>query len=500
MGDAPQHVVGRAEEFGIIGGLLARSGQGEANAIIVSGDPGVGKTALVTRSCADRDGMSTVLFGACLPLTSMSIPFLALRSALRGLTEAGQVISDASGGEPELPLRFDAWLDQRCAEKPVILLVDDLQWADRSTLDALMYVIAGPADRPLAVVATLRSGDVGSGHPLQRWLADIRRSPRITELVLGPLDRAGTETQVESLLGGVPHQSLVDDVFRRTHGNPYFTRLMVEGLPGDARSAPHAFPADLRSAVLQSWFQLSPSTRRVAEILAVGGRAMYAVELAEVIGDSADLVTIRLREAVASGTVGIDESGAYWFHHPLNAEMLEAELFDGDRRELHRRFADMIERHELERRFTDAADPGTSLAPSTVSSAVAIADHRYLAGQERDAFDWALLAADAAGLPERVRLLLRAAEISRSVSESAVSLESVLWRLRTAAADAGLFEEELRAVEQLLEISDSSTIPLVVAELMVRRSSLRFTTGREFNQLEEMTEAVRLAEIGRAHV
>ena len=98
--------------------------------------------------------------------------------------------------------RFDAWLDRRCAERPVVLVIDDLQWADRSTLDAIMYVIAGPSSRRLAVVATLRSGEVGLGHPLQRWLADVRRLPRTTELALGPLDRAGTAAQLELLLGG----------------------------------------------------------------------------------------------------------------------------------------------------------------------------------------------------------------------------------------------------------------------------------------------------------
>ena len=76
-----------------------------------------------------------------------------------------------------------------------MLIVDDVQWADRSTLDALMYVIAGPARRRLTVVTTLRAGEVGLGHPLQRWLADIRRLPRTAELLLGPLDRAATASR-----------------------------------------------------------------------------------------------------------------------------------------------------------------------------------------------------------------------------------------------------------------------------------------------------------------
>ena len=88
-----------------------------------------------------------------------------------------------------MAVRFDAWLDRRCEVEPVVLVIDDVQWADRSTLDALMYVMAGPAQRRLAVIVTLRAGEVGLGHPLRRWLADIRRLPRTSELELLPLDR-----------------------------------------------------------------------------------------------------------------------------------------------------------------------------------------------------------------------------------------------------------------------------------------------------------------------
>lgn len=278
-------VVGRADELAVVGDLLDASASGEAQTLLVAGDAGVGKTALVTRACADRAASMTVLSGTCLPLTSMSIPFLPIRSALRAVVGSAGDVPDVTAEKGDFVLGFDTWLEQRCAERPAVLVIDDLQWADRSTLDAVMYVIAGPSSRRLAVVATLRSGEVGVGHPLQRWLADVRRLPRTTELALGPLDRAGTAAQLELLLGGSPHQSLVDDVYHHARGNPYFTRLMVAGLSAEARSAPEAVPVDLRSAVLRSWSTLSPATRRLATVLAVGGRPMHADELAEVVGE-----------------------------------------------------------------------------------------------------------------------------------------------------------------------------------------------------------------------
>jgi len=484
-------VVGRADELAVIGGILGDSAAGEAQTVVIAGDPGVGKTALVARACADREGSSTVLSGTCLPLASMSIPFLPIRSALRAVAEAGEDFPEVTAKEGEFVLGFDAWLDRRCAERPVVLVIDDLQWADRSTLDAIMYVIAGPSSRRLAVVATLRSGEIGLGHPLQRWLADIRRLPRTTELALGPLDRAGTAAQLELLFGGSPHQSLVDDVYRHARGNPYFTRLMVAGLSAESRAAPDAFPGDLRSAVLQSWFRSSSVTRRLATVLAVGGRPTNADELAEVVGEDPGRVLVRLQAAVDSGTlVAVVDDGAFWFHHPLNAEALEAELIEADRRDLHSRFADTIERRSPQHAATDAA--------GAAAVAVAIADHRAAARQTRQAYETALMAADligdADGRAEQLRLLRRAVALRGELPDAEESIDTLLRRLRTVAADAGATADELDAVESLLARVDREAQPLVAAELLVRRMHLRDITGQGFIDVDEMREAVRLAE------
>lgn len=485
-------VVGRADELAVVGDLLDSSASGEAQTLVVAGDAGVGKTALVTRACADRAASMTVLSGSCLPLTSMSIPFLPIRSALRAFVGSAGDVPDVTAEKGDFVLGFDAWLEQRCAERPAVLVIDDLQWADRSTLDAVMYVIAGPSSRRLAVVATVRSGEVGVGHPLQRWLADVRRLPRTTELALGPLDRAGTAAQLELLLGGSPHQSLVDDVQRHARGNPYFTRLMVAGLSAEARSVPEAVPVDLRSAVLQSWFTLSPAARRLATVLAVGGRPMHVDDLAEVVGEDPGRVRTRLQEAVDSGTFVLLGDGAFWFQHPLNAEVLEAELAEEDRRGLHARFADAIERRSAGRFGTDSA------GVADADAAVAVADHRHSARQLREAYRWALIAADLVGgadrRAERLRLLRRAVTLRRELPDAEESVDVLLRRLRAVAADAGASADELHAVESLLDRVDRRAQPLTAAELLVRRMHLRDITGREFIDVDQMREAVALAE------
>lgn len=490
---SPPALVGRDRELGIIRGLLERSAAEEAQTLVVSGDAGVGKTSLVAQACSERTGTMTI-FGACLPLTSMSIPLLPIRTALRNLDESLEEagIVDLDGDERDIAVRFDDWLGRRCRVHPVVLVVDDVQWADRSTLDALMYVIAGPARRHLTVIATIRAGEVGLGHPLQRWLADIRRLPRVFELGVEALDRTGTAAQIEALIGGVPHHSLIDDVHGHARGNPYFTRLMVSGLAPDARAAPAAFPVDLSSAVLQAWFRLSPETQRLATVLAVGGAAMSAGDLAEVVMDSdVDGIRSALAEAVGSGTLDGLVDGSFWFHHPMSAEVLAAALSDDERSEWHRRFADL-----LEARIGD---------PAVAASVIAVADHRYRSGETRAAFEWAIRAADAVeaadGRAEQLRLLRRAVELLPGVPDIAepdLLLDTLLRRQRSVAAAAGATFDELEAVEDLLARLDPVADPLTAAELMVRRMHLRFMAGRSFIGVAEMREAVRCASVSPA--
>jgi predicted ATPase len=141
------------------------------------------------------------------------------------------LLQSGQPGASDAPIEFDDWLTGICRRRSVVLVVDDVHWADQSTLDVLMYVLAGRADRRLAVLVTIRSGEVTENHPLRRWLADVRRLPGVSELRLDRLDRPATAEQLAGLLGGPPHESLVDQVYARTDGNAYLTTLLARGLP-----------------------------------------------------------------------------------------------------------------------------------------------------------------------------------------------------------------------------------------------------------------------------
>lgn len=480
-------LAGRGAELGAIGSLLADAAAGSAVTLLVTGDAGVGKTALVKRAC-DGAPDALVLFGPCLPLASMSVPFLALRSAVRSVRWVADlariVFSDDEQDASGFPLRVDAWLDELSVERPVVLVIDDLQWADQSTLDVLMYLIAGPEDRRLAIVATIRSGEVADGHPLQRWLANVLRLPRVSRLPLSPLDRIATGVQIAEVFGAEPHQSLVDDTFSHSRGNPYLNRLLVTGLNQQSRHLAPELPPDLDSAVLHSWHRLSPATRDLTRILALGGRPFTAGDLAAVAGGSID-VDISLRDASDAGLLDVASEGTYWFHHPLIAEVLERRETPEDRRHWHGRFASFLEQ---------SIDDTSAAALETV---VAIADHHFAADHLPEAYRWALEASDAAGEArgsrEMLRLLRRAVEVRPKLDRADESQRDLVQRWRIEAAEAGEYEDELEAVESLLNSTDRIEKPLDVAELLVRRMHLRFSTGQAFISEIDMREAVALA-------
>jgi hypothetical protein len=333
----------------------------------------------------------------------------------------------------------------------------------------------------------MRAGEVPEGHRLRRWLADVRRLPRVDILRLGRLDRVATADQIAVLLDRPPHQTLVDAVFGRTAGNAYLTRLIVRDIPPDATSLPPNLPADLREAAAYAWQGLSRPARELTRLVAVAGGLQPAARLGQVatsLESGGDVVPL-LREAVDAGVLVVGVDGTYWFAHPLLAEVLEDGLLPEERRAWHAAFAATL---ELPRTPDDEVN---------LEQVVDLADHYYRAGREREAYRWALRAADAAqragGAAEMLRLQRRALDLWPRVPHAGSSRGELLERIRAAAERAGAQEEELAAVEDLLVLMDRDTQPLVAADLLVRRMHLRLSTGRAFAALEDVREAVRLS-------
>jgi DNA-binding CsgD family transcriptional regulator len=483
-------LVGREAELAAIREVLDRAADGQSKTFLVFGEAGVGKTALVQHAVAGASSSTLLLSGACLPLQSISMPLLPLRAASRAAGSQGQYPWPLDGLEviDKAPALLDEWLHDVAGSAPVVLLIDDLQWADESTLDVLMYLVAGPSDRRFALLATVRSESLPDGHPFHRWLADALRLPRVGQLHLQALDRAGTEAQVASLLGTVPHQTLVDDVFSHTLGNPYLNILVTKGLAPTARRLPTDLPADLQVAIRRTWHSLSRPARDITSLVALGGRPVRPELLQDV---AADLgltgVEPALQEAEESRILTLVDGQRYWFQHPLQAQVLEQSLTPSGRRRWHAAYARRLE---------------ASLAagePPTFDLAVTLTGHHDQAGHPREAYEWSLrsceLAGNARGSSEMLKLIRRAVELREGLPDAPGSVPDLLRRLRETADAVGADADELAAVDALLDVTDRASEPLVASELLVRRMMLRTAIGAGFIEVADLRVAADLASI-----
>ena len=473
MEDAAQRLAGRERELAALSHELDAVLHGEARTVVLTGEPGIGKTALMHAACHAVGDRAAVLSARNLPLTTR-VPNLAVRSLL---AQAEREPEESARRLPA-PLRLDDALQRRLGDGPVVIAIDDLHWADTSTLDALMFLTGGAENRPLAILATLRAG---SGRDIDRWCADLLRLPGTRALTVGPLDRIGVRDQLDSLLGAPPHEPLVTDVLARTGGNPYHVRLLVSGTGPTATVAPAA-PPDLDSALLQVWSRMPEATRELTVMLAIHGKPVRPALIAEI--DPAWRDARRdLRPAVALRVLDQDADGRLWFHHPLIAELLVASVPEVERRERHAALA---------RSTKLAIDSGLR----DVDLQVDLADHLAAAGDPLACIDASRRAIDLLrGVDDatRLRLARRTVQLYETPPGTDGDRRSLLLDWADAAASLGENEDEYAAVGALLDLADRDADPVATADLMLRLQRLQVRMGGEFTTSAAARETLAYA-------
>jgi predicted ATPase len=261
--------VGRTNELAWLHQLLARAGDGEPLVVLLGGEAGVGKTRLVEQLAATaREQGVRVLGGGCVPLGEEGLPFAPVIEALRGLAddldadelqavagparqELARLLPDlpwggeASAGPPVASRAGQGRLFERllgvvqrlAATAPLLWVVEDLHWADRSTRDLLAYLATYLRAQPVLLVLTFRSDELHRLHPLRRLRGELARNRRVVRLELPRFTHAEVTQQVAGLLGADPPARLVDDIYARSGGNPFFAEELVlaGGDPGCCR-------------------------------------------------------------------------------------------------------------------------------------------------------------------------------------------------------------------------------------------------------------------------
>lgn len=505
-------IAGRVEEGKVLAGAISAAIGRRPGAVFVHGEAGVGKTRLVRAVC-DKAAASgaAVLWGRGVRFGAVDAPYVALIGALEGWLESAEpseraralkAVPAASellpslGGQPTrgtvrlLPV-IDGLLQALVSERPAVLVVDDVQWADLASRDAITYLIAGFRSQRLAVLTTYRDEELAAGDPLNVWLADLFRLPSVSSLRLTRMSRDETEEQLSLLLGGQADPDLVSAVVRRSDGNPYFTELLVHGLTAADQNLPADLPAELTGALLAAWHRLDDPSREVVRLLAVCGRPASVDDLVEVAaarGIDADKVTAALVDATKNGICVAPGAELCWFRHPLLAEVLNTTFVPGEAVPVHAAWAEVLESR-------------TSTAIDELRRVGELASHYEGAHDRAASLAASLRAADLArqlkALPEEAVHLRRAARLWPAVHAAAVpdGELDLLERLASVSDLVGDGEETLAAWSRSLQLVDEQRDPLRASRIVRETAFAEFWTGRRSSApFEALEHSVRLSE------
>ena len=486
--------------------------------VLLAGDAGVGKTRLLAEvgEVAVAAGWQVVA-GHCLDLADSELPYLPFSEVLGQLGEAHpEVVESTTVAHPALsrlqPGRrvryreghedagrevsaleradlFEAvlvLLDRVAELAPLLLVVEDVHWADQSTRDLLSFLFARPrpapsaAPRRWALVASYRSDDLHRRHPLRRQVAQWSRL-RVDRVQVEPLRAADVRRLVRSLHPGPLPDSQVDDIVRRAEGNAFFVEELV-GAAGSADVGVGAVPGDLADLLLVRLDGLDDHSQQVVRTAAVAGRQVTHDLLAAVSGPSVPGLDAALRAAVEGHVLEPVGDDAYSFRHALLAEAVYDDLLPGERIRLHAAYAQALASGqvagtsaELARHALLAQDLGTALA-ATVE-----------AGDE---------AMRVGGPEEASRHYLRALELlahpGRSDGEETVAEPSLTLRAAEALTSAGHLERAIALLTDAVENLPPDRDPAHRGQLLAALALATYVADLGGDELKLVEEAVEL--------
>jgi DNA-binding CsgD family transcriptional regulator len=454
---AVSEFVGRERELGLLREALAAARARRGGVVLLAGEPGIGKTRTASEfaRAAVEEGVD-VLWGASyeeewappygpwIQAAERLVRLLPPDALSERLGDAAPVLAEVvpalGKALPDLrpPPRlaaeearfrlFDAFRRFFVAGRALVVL-DDLHWADRSTLGLLEYVARFVSETSLLVVGTYRDTELGLDHPLTACLAGVDRAGAATRVPLASLSAGQAEELAARLYGGPLDSPVAAAVLRSTEGNPFFIGEVVRHLRerGAAGAREHVIPESVRQAVARRLARLSPETRRMLSVAAAFTRPFTFAVLEPLTGmpeeTLLDCVDEALKARMIRAAGGAEE---YEFAHVLVRQTLAAEASPSRRARLHRRVAVALERAHAGAEDAYAADLASQYHASR-SLPGAAAGIRYAclaAGQ-----------AAAASAPEQAVEFLRMA-LDLAVESDPRTKAEILCELALAQADA----------------------------------------------------------------
>ncbi|MEV0623059.1 AAA family ATPase [Nonomuraea sp. NPDC050404] len=499
--------VGREDELAALSESFDEANKGTVTAVLLGGEAGVGKTRLVQRFAEQRaaDG-AHVLFGGCVELSTEGLAYAPFTAALRQLVreqgpaavagllpdgaerdlarllpEFGDPSGDGETGTDRARLfeQILTLLERLADNRPTILVIEDIHWADRSSRDLIAFLSRNLHSPQVLILMTYRSDDLHRQHPLRPVLAELGRVNGVHRLDLPRLSRDEVAQQMTGILGKIPEYTKVEKVYERSEGIPLFVEAMLES--GDECT----FPDSMQDLILDSVERLPEETQRVLRVAAAGGNRVGHALLAAVSGLSDLDLEAALRPAIARNVLQIADNRAYVFRHSLIREAVHDELLPGEHQRLHAGFAEEISKDRT------LVPPGRA--------AVELAHHWYGARDDR----WALISAweaarksfKAFAYTEAVPLLERVLTLWDRVPDAAEQIgadhTAVLERAASAASAGGEVDKGTRFVKGALSELDETVEPARVAQLLVRRAGLKNSKGQP-GVIDCLRDALRL--------
>jgi DNA-binding SARP family transcriptional activator len=496
-------LVGRDAPLAKLRALWTRSVRESRQLACVAGEPGIGKTRLVAELAAElqREG-AVVLYGRAeeeslapyqplveclreqlrlpldLPVESEELAELLPEAAARLPGPAPSALGEgpAHGARLRLFEAVGATLDAIGAGRRLVLVLDDLHWADQPTLRLLVHLAARPAGPLRLVVAAYRDTDVDDDHVLAAALVDLRRELPVTRIELAGLDRDGVAALVEGSTGRTPEPADVRALLDRTAGNPFFVEELVGA--GDA-----SLPGSVTDAVLRRVAALGGAARPVLVAAAVAGPDFELALVAEVAGLSSEEVLDVLDGAVRARLVVElpDEPERYTFAHALVRDALTGPLSSARRARLHRLVASALEPRA-------ADDPDRYLAP--------LAHHALEAATTTDDAERAAALAEQAARRARAvlayedaaELLRRAAAVLSRLGRDPARRAELLCGLAEAEGRAGAGEPARAAAREAGDLARSAGRADLVARAALAATGVGVTILRVDHELVDRLE------------
>ncbi|HTP23392.1 MAG TPA: AAA family ATPase [Solirubrobacteraceae bacterium] len=426
-------LVGRVHELAELDRALDSTEAGNGGAVLIAGEAGIGKTMLASELSARADERGfEVLLGRSIDLVGTELPYQPFLEALRPLGRVPHVDPGSTGSQLRMFQNTLGLLGDHAAITPLLLMLEDVHWADASTLDLFLFLAYNVADHRLLLLATYRPDELSSAQRMGRFAAAVRRSGSGFPLELGPLDADEVRALLAARAPAPALAALTEAIVARCQGNPFFAEELLTAAQQDDR--PAELPRGLRDLLLQRVAQLDARTQNVLRLAAAAGRDVGYPLLQALAQRPEHEVHDSLRQAVDHAVlVPVEATGRFRFRHALLAEAIYATILPGEREELHTKLAEELSRSE--------ASPSAELAP-----------HWAAAGRNPEALAASVEAAREAeavfGLAEARAHLERAIALWSAVPAAAELAGLDLAELYTrAAALARLVGDAARALE-----------------------------------------------------